>query len=75
MHNKVPLFPARNDDDSIIPDRWRSVDGYRVALCRLKRLQWTVTRPNEEEPFLFTGSQADVHLQIRADRKASEVAQ
>lgn len=71
---KVPLFPVRNANGSPVADCWTTVDQYRVALCRLERLKWTVTRPGENAPFLYTGSESDVHLQILADRKASEAS-
>lgn len=70
MHDELVLTPKKNPDGSLIKGCWVTDDGYTIAECRLPETRWTVTRPGDRSPFLYTGHKADVRNNILADRQA-----
>ncbi len=74
MTDSLVLTPKRNADGSVIPNCWTTEDGYTVAECRLPEKRWTVTRPGDKAPFLYTGHKPDVRKNIMADRIAPRVS-
>lgn len=60
--------PKRNRDGQLQQNCWVTDDGYTVALCRLPKSRYPITRPGGELPFAYAKDQNEVITIIEQDQ-------